>query len=427
MQSGLDEMRRTLRECEPQRPSTMLTTLQGNELTATAHRRHSEPPKLISLVRGDLDWIVLKALEKDRVRRYQTANGLAMDVERYLKNEPVVARPPSRIYLLQKLFHRNRAVFISGMAVAMALTIGFGASTWLFIQEKQARQEAERARANEAELRRQSEKIAEATMLIIQDQYDQANAVISGADVNRPSMEGATVLRTLGEWLAMQDNWTAGAERFNRLWQVNQFDDWDTASLDCLRLGATLAEIADQSQYEAFRRMVINRFGSNTNPIVAERAIKISLLLPSNENTLKDLAGAADLAGKAFSSVNESNEDEAFQAAWGAVSLALMEYRRGNYVQSEEWARRCLRFQDDIQPRTATAHLLLAMACHQTGKSQEAAAELFKGREIIEKKFRNNLDRGEGTKGFWFDWVFARVLLREATTTIEGKNAQLEQ
>jgi serine/threonine protein kinase len=72
MQSGLDEMRRTLREREPQRPSTMLTTLQGDELTATATRRHAEPPKLISLVSGDLDWIVMKALEKDRMRRYET-------------------------------------------------------------------------------------------------------------------------------------------------------------------------------------------------------------------------------------------------------------------------------------------------------------------------------------------------------------------
>src|SRR6185312_4222536 len=102
MQDGLDEMRRTLRDVEPQRPSTMLTTMQGGELDATARRRHSEPPKLISLVRGDLDWIVLKALEKDRMRRYETANGLAMDVERYLENEPVLARPPSRIYRLQK-------------------------------------------------------------------------------------------------------------------------------------------------------------------------------------------------------------------------------------------------------------------------------------------------------------------------------------
>src|SRR5450432_2777105 len=86
VKSGLEEMRRTLREKEPQRPSTILTTLHGTELKATAEHRHAEPPKLISLRRGDLDWIVMKALEKDRTRRYETANGLAMDIERYLNN-----------------------------------------------------------------------------------------------------------------------------------------------------------------------------------------------------------------------------------------------------------------------------------------------------------------------------------------------------
>ena len=111
---GLDEMRRTLREQEPQRPSTMVTTLQGKELTKTAEHRHAEPPKLISLLRGDLDWIVMKALEKDRRRRYETANGLAMDIQRYLNNEPVVARPPSRIYRFQKLVRRNKVVFAAG-------------------------------------------------------------------------------------------------------------------------------------------------------------------------------------------------------------------------------------------------------------------------------------------------------------------------
>jgi hypothetical protein len=432
MQSGLDEMRRTLRECEPQRPSTMLTTLQGNELTATAQRRHSEPPKLISLVRGDLDWIVLKALEKDRARRYQTANGLAMDVDRYLKNEPVVARPPSRIYLLQKLFHRNRAVFISGTAVGIALIVGFGTSTWLFIREKQERQEAEQARANEAVLRRQSEireKISQAKLFIIQGQYDEANELIDRVDVSRPSMDSADVLRTLGEWLALQDNWKAGADRLNRLCQVNQFEDWDNGSLDWLRLGTALAETGDQSQFEPFRRLVIAHFGTTTNPIIAERAIKISLLLPANENVLKDLAGAADLSGKTFSSVDESKSDydTAFHAAWASVSLALMEYRRGHFVQSEEWARNCKRYKENIPPRTATAGLLLAMACRQEGKTQEAASELKAARETIENKFRDNLDRGEPKKGFWFDWVFARVLLREATATVEGKNTTLER
>ncbi len=114
----------------------MVTTLQGTELTATAEHRHAEPPKLISLLRGDLDWIVMKALEKDRRRRYETANGLAMDIQRYLNSEPVVARPPSRLYRFQKLVRRNKVVFAAVGAVAAALIIGLGASTWLFFLGK---------------------------------------------------------------------------------------------------------------------------------------------------------------------------------------------------------------------------------------------------------------------------------------------------
>src|SRR5206468_7608287 len=96
--SGLDEMRRTIREQEPARPSTRLSTMLEGELTTTAKHRHTDAPRLIHLLRGDLDWIVMKALEKDRARRYETANGLANDIERHLNNEPVVARPPSAAY-----------------------------------------------------------------------------------------------------------------------------------------------------------------------------------------------------------------------------------------------------------------------------------------------------------------------------------------
>jgi serine/threonine protein kinase len=96
--AGLDEMRRTIREREPPRPSTRLRSMAGKELTSTAERREAEAPKLISLLRGDLDWIVMKCLEKDRTRRYEAATGLSTDVQRYLDNEPVLARPPSVAY-----------------------------------------------------------------------------------------------------------------------------------------------------------------------------------------------------------------------------------------------------------------------------------------------------------------------------------------
>jgi len=128
MKSGLDEMRRTIREREPARPSTRLTTLSEAELAEVAQRRGCEPPRLPHLLRGDLDWIVMKCLEKERSRRYETANGLAADLRRYLDNEPVVARPPTTVYRLQKLARRNKLAFAAVFAVGTALLIGLVSS-----------------------------------------------------------------------------------------------------------------------------------------------------------------------------------------------------------------------------------------------------------------------------------------------------------
>src|SRR5881275_2854017 len=130
LQSGLDEMRRTIREKEPDRPSTRLSTMAEGELTTVAKHRHTEAPRLIHLVRGDLDWIVMKCLEKDRARRYETANGLAREIERHLDNEPVVARPPRTAYRVQKFVIRNKVIVTSATLVAVVLVIGIIASTW---------------------------------------------------------------------------------------------------------------------------------------------------------------------------------------------------------------------------------------------------------------------------------------------------------
>jgi serine/threonine protein kinase/WD40 repeat protein len=121
--AGLDGMRRTIREKEPPKPSTRLRTLLAADLTTTANCRQTEPPRLLHSVRGDLDWIVMKALEKDRTRRYETANGLAMDVQRHLNNEPVNARPPSNLYRLQKMVQRNRLAFAGAAAGVVALVL----------------------------------------------------------------------------------------------------------------------------------------------------------------------------------------------------------------------------------------------------------------------------------------------------------------
>jgi hypothetical protein len=130
--------------------STLVSTLSGEELTTTAKRRGLEAPKLIHQLRGDLDWIVMKCLEKDRGRRYDTANGLARDIDRYMNNEPVMARPPSRAYRFQKLIGRNKLAFSAAGAVLTALLLGLGLSTWLFLRERAGRREQAHLR-NEAQ------------------------------------------------------------------------------------------------------------------------------------------------------------------------------------------------------------------------------------------------------------------------------------
>ena len=145
-QTGVDEIRRRIREEEPPRPSARLRTLDHATLTQTAACRQIEPPKLVHLVSGDLDWIVMRCLEKDRARRYETANALALEIERYLAHEPVSARPPSAAYALGKLVRRHRFGFAAGGAIALALLAGIVVSTRLYLREKAA---LGRAEANE--------------------------------------------------------------------------------------------------------------------------------------------------------------------------------------------------------------------------------------------------------------------------------------
>jgi len=154
LKASLDEMRRTILEKEPLRPSTRLNALKREELTTTAKRRQTESPKLIQQLRGDLDWIVMKCLEKDRARRYETANGLAMDLQRHLKNEPVVARPPSAMYRVEKAVRRHKLAFTAAGIVTLALVAALVVSSWSLAQEKQARIRAVAAEAKSRQVAR---------------------------------------------------------------------------------------------------------------------------------------------------------------------------------------------------------------------------------------------------------------------------------
>jgi WD40 repeat protein/serine/threonine protein kinase len=133
------EMQRIILEEEPERPSTRLSTLQGEQRSLVARNRGASELALGRVFADDLDWIVMKCLEKDRARRYETANGLAADLKRHLNNEPVVARPPSTAYRLRKAWRRNKLAFTAAAVMAGALVVGTGVSSWQAIVASRAR------------------------------------------------------------------------------------------------------------------------------------------------------------------------------------------------------------------------------------------------------------------------------------------------
>ena len=438
LNSGFEEMRRTLREDEPQRPSTRLTSLTNAELTTTAHRRHVEPPKLISSMRGDLDWIVMKALEKDRARRYATANGLAMDVQRYLNNEPIIARPPSQLYRLQKLIRRNKVVFASGTVVAATLIAGLGVSTHLYLREREAlkvqerlrqdadqsRQESDRERANETHLREMAEareKVTQARVRQLHGKMKEADDLLAQipAKLFTPSTEATTTFRELGDWNLFQGNWKEAADRYSVLVQVNQVDkndQTDEATHDLLMATPMLIEAGDLVGYDRIRKMKLKQLTGTTNPIAAEHLVKTSLLLPADPSVMQKMDPLGKILADSLASNDPKINGGTFYASWRAIALALLEYRRGDFTNAIHWLDQCSTYPGQAPSCVATTHILQGMALSRLGKDQEADAELKIGKQMVSEKFQKKLEWGDNRSGVLPGWLMARIFLREAET-----------
>jgi tetratricopeptide (TPR) repeat protein len=185
---GMLEMLRVIREQEPTKPSAKLSTAEG--LPTLAAKRGTDPAKLTRLVRGELDWIVMKALEKDRSRRYETANGFAMDVQRYLADETVQACPPSAGYRLGKFVRRNRRTVVAASLVAITLLAGVVGTTVGLMQAKQRAEGQQRAKES-----------AEKRLAQIEKGIDILSSVFENLRPQAEVNEGQSLQSLLGERL----------------------------------------------------------------------------------------------------------------------------------------------------------------------------------------------------------------------------------
>ncbi|HEY5909525.1 MAG TPA: serine/threonine-protein kinase [Verrucomicrobiae bacterium] len=399
---GMDELRRTVCERDPLSPSAKLKTLNNEELTKTARQLQVEAPRLLSQLHGDLDWIVLKCLEKDRTRRYAAANALAEDIGRYLHDEAVLARPPSQWYRLQKLVHRNRMVFLLGAAAVAALLLGSITSTWLLIREAHLRREAE-----------SRETIKEISLLMAQNHYEQADELISQASLQKPSPEAEALLRITGDWNAIHGRWPRAIERFASLTKLHPEDIWGS-SLDQFRLGAALVGSGHRDDYEQFRQDIVSWLGSGGGPTkdFPDQLITCCLLLPANQQLLDNLQPVADAAERALAT---SERVATSRTPLTLSELALLEHRRGNESKAATLCIRCLGSPACDAPRTALAHVIQGLAAWRLGQYPEGFSELNRAQGQMDSAFRSGLsvNPNNGVMQNWFDWVPVRILIRE--------------
>ena len=328
LQSGIDEMRRTIREREPARPSTRLSTMLDADLTTVAQRRKSEAPKLIHMMSGDLDWIVMKALEKDRTRRYETANAMAMDVQRYLNNEPIVARPPSTIYRFQKLVRRNKTIFATASVGVAALVIRFDFVA-LFVcagkiraQTRGGSRGIRKAIARTGGTKRGVEPGSRPRRIAV----DEPTIRKIGND---PARHPATTPRwfrfynVFGGIHARRGEWQQALTNWNLVVQYAPDDHVGYTYVAPLFL-----QLDDVAGYKNFRAQMLQHFGGTADPRIAERMVKASLIIPATADEMATISKMADVAAS-----GETNAD-----GWdfNLFAKGFAEYREGNPARAAE-------------------------------------------------------------------------------------------
>lgn len=395
LQTGIESMQRLIVHTDPRSPSAAGLL---------------EVPKSSG---RELDWIILKALEKDRDRRYSSVRELADDLERFLRDEPVLAHPPSRWYRLRKLVHRNRLASAAIAAAIILLVAGFATSTWLFVRAKSAEAQQSQLRL-EAEER---EHVARAAIFLMQAKPADANAEIErmGSPLTQPSLEATNVYRDLSVWSAMNGDWGTAARRLLALSKVSRFDESDlsdNATRSLLPIAPTLIESGNLRDYRAFREWLLEKLGATHNPVAAEHVLKICLQRHVSHELLARLRPLAGVAEESLTDPAADDVTERRLEAWRCAVLALWHLRNGHAEDAEHWCDRSLSLNDEEISRLAYAHAVRAMARRQLGHPEEADDDLRLARSQVEDAFTPRL--GFDRNGLWQDWLSVRQLLEEA-------------
>ncbi len=421
--AAFDEIRRIIREEEPPRPSTRLTSL-SQTLPSVSAKRKTETKKLSALVKGDLDWIVMKALEKDRSRRYETASAFAADVRRFLTEEPVEARPPSASYYFRKLARRNKAALTTAALVAGVLVLGTAIATWQAVratreatratkaeaQTLAALHETEQSRAEAVAARKKAEDFADglqeatalvgrARPLIEQSRWTSAHAALAKAQELQPGLIAIYIFRTeMYEDLGLWDLAADDAQKATTMTEGGLHESPSSYQLALLRL-----HVGDEKGYRKACMHMVDRFDGN---VLTVRACVL----------------AADPATDPAALAQQAEHIAAFEKVhWHLYVAGLAHYRAGQFEQAVERLRQSLSL-DPNWPARAINYPVLAMAYHRLGRADEARQALASADEAINGWTEAMIQGPVGAMPIpWFDWLECRHFYREANKLIRGR------
>jgi serine/threonine protein kinase/Flp pilus assembly protein TadD len=419
---AFDEVRRIIREEQPPRPSTRLSTTNAATTTAS-HKRGSDPRRLRQLLKGELDWIVMKCLEKNRNRRYETANGLAADLARYLKKEPVQACPPSVAYRLSVFLRRYRAVIgTAGLLSAVAL-VGGALSIAQSFRAARAEATAVRAQLARSETHATSEIEQASAMARDLDTLSQANSLIESSRNRLDFSEWAQAEADLNRALALRREhssaWLARGELYARLnlWELAAADFQEAYQLQgsestrSLYLHALLRLcVRDEAGYRKACQLMVQKFDDSHDPRAWEKedVAHACMLVPNSplgSDRLVRLTLQAVDSGKSMSRL---------------ASLATALYRAGQYDVALDQAQEARQIAYGTD--TTWIDSVEAMIRHRRGEPELARRALQLAADSLGQRLRSRSDHwGASPNLLWWEEAQGDLFFREATMLIEGK------
>ncbi|AMV30492.1 Serine/threonine-protein kinase PknB [Pirellula sp. SH-Sr6A] len=429
--AGFDELRRIIREEEPHRPSTRLSTLNNQLATTIAANRNQDLAKLAFSMKRDLDWIVMKALDKDRNRRYATAGSMAEDVSRFLVHQPVVACPPSTWYRFSKFARRNKVAITTASSVTAALLLGTIVSVWqaqVAIRERDEKVIA----LNEA-------KMAEET----------ANRAREDLEGFNQGLNSTTVLLASGRVHADAQRWSEAYKAYTEATEIlpkyflvwlergrlnAKLGRWDAAAADfsqaveigCSAQQAELSGVPQllffTDQTRAYEKITqeIGPLGANDPASVVTRALLVGEISQDKAAELASLVEhmLLDVENKSGSNKKLQHKYASMYYAANLYVAGWAHLRAGNVEKAIE---RLEQSNDAEWFGKGIAHPLIAIAHHRAGRANEAVMAFEKSQALVDRLLNESVSRQSGTPMVpWIDWIELLLNHRNASIVVKG-------